>query len=107
MLLAAILAVGGWAFLHGLRHGGLRRARSRLRGLLLDVHLIRPICVIRFGKAVLQRAQLLDRFLGPRRIAAAGRADRTAEPGIASACAKGVFGMASAAASAQAARSNT
>src|SRR5437763_14256716 len=82
MLAAAIFAVGGLA--HSCNGLGIAAFGERDPGpgsLLLDAHLIGPICVVRLGKIVLEPAQLPDRVPGVRRIAAAGAADRTAKPG--------------------------
>src|SRR4051812_31249947 len=82
MLAAAIFAVSGLAHSYnGLGIAALGERNPGPGNLLLNAHLIGPICVIRLGKAVLEPAELLDRVLGVRRIAAASGADRTAEPG--------------------------
>src|SRR5438477_6817745 len=82
MFAAAIFAVGGVAHICNRLGIAAFGERDPCPGsLLLDAYLIGPICVIRLGKAVLEPAQLLDGLLGIRRIAAAGGADRMAEPG--------------------------
>jgi len=73
VLAAAIFQVSGLAHSrNGLRFAAFGERDPSLGSLLLDGHLTRPIGILRIGEAVLERAQLLDRFLGLGRIAAAG-----------------------------------
>jgi hypothetical protein len=82
MLAAAIFAIGRVAHAcDGLSIAAFGERDPGPGSLLLDAHLIGPIWVICLDKTVLEPAQLLNRVLGIRRIAAAGGADRTAEPG--------------------------
>ena len=106
-LAASIFEVGGLAHRrNGIHLSSLGERQPSAGGLLLDGNLSRPIIVVGLGKLVLEHAELIDCLpaftLSPLRAAPIARPNHV----IASACAKGVFGIASSAASAQAARSN-
>ena len=106
MLATSIFEVGGLAHSrNSLPFAALGEREPSVGSLLLDGHLSRPVSIVCLGKLVLERTELSDGFPGLRQFLL--RAAPIARPNevIASACANGVFGIASAMASAQAARS--
>ena len=106
MLAALIFEVGVLAHRRdGLPFAALAERDPGCASPLLDGNLARPILIARLVQPVLEGAQLIDSLLRPRELSIAGSADRAAEPRYCLSLREWCFRDASAAASAQAARS--